>query len=42
MATILVVRMLMLLQSYHQDLDSNMRDHMDTMIEPMPFISIMR
>jgi len=42
MATLLAVRMLMLLQSYHTDLDSQMRDYTDTIIEPMPFISIMR
>lgn len=42
MAALLAVRMLMLLQSYHQDLDSHLRDHMDNVIEPMPFISISR
>jgi hypothetical protein len=42
MATILVVRMLQILQSYHGELDSQIRDHGDTVIEPMPFISIAR
>ena len=27
-----------LLQSYHSDLDVQMRDHQDVTIEPMPFI----
>jgi hypothetical protein len=38
----LVTRMLMLLQTYHADLDSHMKDHGDSLIEPMPFISILR
>ena len=42
MATLLAVRMLMLLQTYHQDLDAQMRDHTDNYVEPLPFISIMR
>jgi len=42
MASLLVVRMLMILQSFHQDLDSHLRDHTDNVIEPMPFISIGR
>ena len=42
MASLLSVRMLMLLQSYHSDLDSHLRDHTDNYVEPMPFISIMR
>ena len=40
MASILTVRMLQLLQSYHSELDSQIRDHGDTLIEPMPFISV--
>lgn len=40
MATILTVRMMQLLQSYHSELDSQMRDHSDTMIEPMPFVAM--
>ena len=38
MSTLLSVRMLLLLQSYHSDLDTHLRDHSDTMIEPLPFI----
>ena len=41
MGSLLAIRMLMLLQSYHSDLDSHMRDHSDSIIEPLPFI-IMR
>jgi hypothetical protein len=42
MSSLLAVRMLMLLQVYHSDLDSHIKDHSDNYIEPMPFISIMR
>jgi hypothetical protein len=42
MSTLLATRMLMLLQTYHQELDSHLKDHGDNIIEPMPFISIMR
>jgi hypothetical protein len=42
MASLLVTRMLMLLQTYHSDLDSHLKDHSDNVIEPLPFISIMR
>ena len=42
MATILAVRMLQQLQSYHTELDAQIRDHGDTIIEPMPFISLGR
>jgi hypothetical protein len=42
MSCLLAVRMLQLLQSYHIELDSQMRDHGDIIIEPMPFISFMR
>jgi hypothetical protein len=38
MATLLISRMLMLLQSYHSDLDSHLRDHTDSYIEPLPFV----
>ena len=41
MSTLLVVRMMQLLQSYHQDLDEHMRDHQDRMIEPLPFVMTM-
>jgi hypothetical protein len=40
MATVLVVRMLQQLQSYHSELDTQMRDHQDHMIEPLPFMMI--
>ena len=42
MATLLIVRMMMMLQTYHSDVDSQLRDHTDNIVEPMPFISIMR
>jgi hypothetical protein len=38
MSTLLVVRMMQLLQSYHTEMDSQIRDHGDVMIEPLPFI----
>jgi hypothetical protein len=41
MATLLVVRMLQVLQSYHSDLDTQMRDHQDSIIEPLPFVMTM-
>jgi hypothetical protein len=41
MSTLLVVRMMQLLQSYHPDLDEHMRDHQDRMIEPLPFVMTM-
>ena len=41
MSTLLVVRMMQQLQSYHTEMDNQMRDHGDVMIEPLPFI-IMR
>jgi hypothetical protein len=42
MSGLLATRMLMLLQTYHADLDQHLKDHSDNVIEPMPFISIMR
>ena len=42
MATILAVCMMQLLQNYHTEMDTQMRDHGDIVIPPMPFISIMR
>jgi hypothetical protein len=42
MSSLLAVRMLLLLQTYHSDLDAHLRDHGDNIIEPMPFISLMR
>jgi len=41
MATLLVVRMMQVLQTYHRDLDEHMRDHQDTILEPLPFIMVM-
>jgi hypothetical protein len=41
MATLLAVRMLQILQNYHSELDTQMRDHRDHVIEPMPFIMVM-
>jgi hypothetical protein len=42
MASLLAVRMLLLLQTYHSDLDTHLKDHGDMIVEPMPFISMMR
>jgi hypothetical protein len=42
MALILVVRILQTLQNYHSDLDAHIKDHSEVLIEPMPFISILR
>ena len=42
MACLLITRMLMLLQSYHADLNSYLKDHTDNIIEPFPFIAMMR
>ena len=41
MAALLVTRMLQLLQSYHSDLDTQMRDHQDSITEPLPFVMTM-
>jgi hypothetical protein len=41
MATLLVTRMLQVLQSYHSELDIQMRDHQDEMIAPLPFVMTM-
>jgi len=42
MSTLLTVRMFMLLQSYHTELDTHLKDHTDNFVEPMPFISMLR
>lgn len=42
MASLLIVRMLMMLQTYHAELDNHLKDHGDHVVEPMPFISISR
>ena len=41
MASILAVRMMTVLQSYYSDVETQLRDHGDTIIEPMPFISVL-
>ncbi len=41
MASVLAVRMLVVLQDYHKELNEQMRDHNETMIEPLPFIMSM-
>lgn len=41
MATILAIRMLVTLQNYYPTLDAQMRDHQDTIIEPLPFAMLM-
>jgi hypothetical protein len=38
MSSLLAVRMLMLLQVYHSDLDLHIKDHSDNFVEPLPFI----
>ena len=38
MASLLVIRMMKVLQDYHPNLDTQMRDHQDTIIEPLPFV----
>ena len=40
MATILVIRMAQLLQNFDSRLDAELKDNIDTFIEPMPFIMI--
>ena len=42
MASLLAIRMLILLQSYHSELDTHLKDHADNIIEPFPFIALMR
>jgi len=42
MATVLAVRMMQVLQNYHTEMDTQMRDHGDLIVQPMPFISVMR
>jgi hypothetical protein len=39
MATLLVLRMIQMLQTYDSDLDMEIRDSVDIFIEPMPFIA---
>ena len=42
MAALLAVRMLILLQTYHPELDAHLKDHSDNIIEPFPFIALLR
>ena len=42
MSSLLATRMLLVLQSYHTELDSHLKDHSDNIIEPFPFISLLR
>jgi hypothetical protein len=41
MSSLLAVRMLMMLQTYHAELDAHLKDHGDSIVEPFPFISVM-
>lgn len=41
MATILAVRMMVLLQTFHPEMDTQMRDFGDTITPPLPFIASM-
>jgi hypothetical protein len=41
MSTVLAIRMLQLLQTYDNAIDTQLRDHGDVIIPPMPFISVM-
>jgi hypothetical protein len=40
MSTVLAIRMMQILQSYHAELDTQLRDHSDNTIEPMPFVAM--
>ena len=42
MSTVLAVRMMQNLQNYHPEMDQQLRDFGDVLIQPMPFISVMR
>jgi hypothetical protein len=42
MSSLLAVRMLLVLQTYHTELDSHLKDHTDNVIEPFPFIALLR
>jgi hypothetical protein len=39
MSTILAVRMMQQLQSYHSEMDQQMKDFNDVIVEPLPFIA---
>ena len=38
MSLVLITRMMQSLQSYDANLDTAMRDHNDSLVEPMPFV----
>jgi len=40
MSTLLAIRMMQVLQSYHQELDNQMKDFGDDGVEPMPFVAL--
>jgi len=40
MSTLLAIRMIQMLQSYDSTMDAELRDGLDTFVEPMPFIMI--
>ena len=42
MSTVLAVRMLQLLQTYDSTINTQLRDHGDNVIPPMPFIAVLR
>ena len=42
MATLLAVRMMQLLQEYHPEMDTQMRDFGESITPPLPFIAMMR
>ena len=42
MSSVLAVRMLQLLQTYDTTINTQLRDHGDTIIPPMPFIAVLR
>ena len=41
MSCLLACRMLMLLQTYHSELDAYIKDHTENIIEPLPFIAML-
>jgi hypothetical protein len=40
MSTLLAVRMLMMLQTFHTEIDTQLKDHSDHVVEPFPFIAV--
>ncbi len=41
MSTLLAVRMLMMLQTFHSEIDTQLKDHSDHVVEPFPFIAVL-